>query len=211
MSVRKSPKILNGSTVDAAKSACAVNSCVEWWKPLDLSEYAERCGCHKKQRTNVDDLYDTIRDKCTVGYRFTDNYCGIPWIERSDIEDKGNGIYVVRFRSPVEYSKDLFFGRMSRDVCEALNCNLHVLHKTKHDLYFGKIGQEYEEYVWVLQPGELDTVESEETAREDERQSDDVDPIYDFQDVEDMPDDFECESTDEEIDAGIEKALAEFV
>lgn len=96
-------------------------------------------------------MYDMIYDKAVVGYCFTDNEFGIPWIERSDIEDRGEGIFVLRFRCPPDRVSDAYFGIMADAVCSEMNCALHFVHMTKTEY-----GLPFEDCVWILQENELD-------------------------------------------------------
>lgn len=172
-------KILNRNTAETAKSFSAVKHAAKGVPPLPFATAEDKIKyIPPPPKTPLDDLFNLIYDKCVWGYRFTDNYYGMPWIEKKDIEDKGNGIYVIHFRSPVEYAHESCFGSMAKEVCTSLNCKLHVFHKIKKEVYFGKIQLEYEDYVWVIQLGELDTNTTEclePSAAKDFRESEEVD------------------------------------
>ena len=97
-------------------------------------------------KTDADKLYDLIFNESVSGYRFADNEFGEPWILRSDIESKGEGLFVIRFRCPVERMNELYFWRMANDVCKKIGCELNVIHETRYEF-----GLPYEECAWVIQ------------------------------------------------------------
>ena len=104
-----------------------------------------------EEKTTREKVYEVISKECCRGYRFTDNYYGLPFIEQNDLEEKENGIYVVRFRCEPIYLHHVYFGRMAEDVCKTLRSGLHFVHEFKTEW-----GLPYEECVWVLQIGEKD-------------------------------------------------------
>ena len=200
---RRSPKILDRDTAETAKSVSAEQYASQRFSPLPFATEEERRNyVPPPPPTPLDEFYNLIYAKCVKGYRFTDNYYGIPWIEKGDIEDKGNGLYVLRFISPVEYAKEGYFGRVAQEVCQALHCDVHVFHKTKEDVYFGKIRMSYEDYVWVVQVGELDAA-----AREDGKPK----VNEECQEEEEDHDNWTDDSTVDEIDERFAKAMEEFV
>lgn len=209
---QRKPRILTQDTERATRAISAKKKSRKGTSSLPFAtEEEKRNYVPPAPPTPLDKFYNLIYDRCVWGYRFTDNYYGIPWIEKSNIEDKGNGIYVIRFRSPVEYASEGRFGAVAKEVCEALRCRLHVFHKTKQDVYFENIKLDYEDYVWVIQPGELDGEGSEENESQEEvvMAEDEEDHFYD--EIEEMSDDWANESTVDEIDDRIAKALEEFV
>ncbi|MBO6031880.1 MAG: hypothetical protein J6Q22_10605 [Prevotella sp.] len=153
----------------------------------------------RPQKTDADRLYDLIHEKSVIGYRFTDNEYGIPWIERGDIEYKGDNIYVIRFRCPVDSMHDLYFGRMAEDVCHELKSRIYLIHNTKSEY-----GIMFEDCIWVIQKDEL--LHSDETAEDED---------YDGGDSIDSQEEIEGELTDdstaEEIDERFERTLEVFV
>ena len=107
-----------------------------------------------KEKTPAEKLYDIIYDESVWGYRFTDTFYGIPWIELSDIEDKGNGLFVIRFRCPPEYMHKIHFGEVAEDVCERVRSGMHFFHQTREEVYSEKAKLPYEDCVWVIQENE---------------------------------------------------------
>lgn len=104
-----------------------------------------------REKTKRERVFDVIYDACRWGYRFTDTEYGIPLIELGDIEETGEGIYVVRFRCEPHYVKAAYFGQMAEDVCAALRSGMHFLYEIKREW-----GIPYAECAWVLQLGEQD-------------------------------------------------------
>lgn len=150
------------------------------------------------EKTEADRLFDLIYRKSVEGYCFTDDLYGIPWIERNDIEEKGGGIFVIRFRCPPSKVHDVYFGRMSKAVCQALNCSIHFIHNTKYEY-----GLPFEDCIWVLQKDELSlTVVSD---KDNETDSDN------FGSEEEITGELVDDSTVEEIDERFNKALEDFV
>lgn len=97
-------------------------------------------------KTEEDRLYDLIFNESVAGYRFADNEYGEPWIARGDVQKAGDGIFVIRFRCPVERMEELYFWGMAKDVCVKLGCELNVVHETRNEY-----GLPYEECAWVIQ------------------------------------------------------------
>lgn len=149
--------------------------------------------------TEVDKLYALIYEKSVAGYRFTDNEYGIPWIERNDIEEKGGGVFIIRFRCPIDMVHDVYFGGMAEAVCKELNCAVHFIHKTKWEY-----GLPFEECIWIIQKDELSQIDDSEA--EEENDSEDS-----FDSLEEIDGDLTDDSTAEEIDERFEKTLDNFV
>ena len=133
---RRKPKIISREVAGGAARAIPMASSLHPYLP--------------PQKTAVEELYDLVFTQSVKGYRFTDDEYGEPWIEEKDIEGKGDGVSVIRFRCPVGRLHKVFFGEMAKDVCKAMNCGLHLMHKQKTEY-----GIPFEECVWVLQKGEL--------------------------------------------------------
>ena len=151
-------------------------------------------------KTDADLLYDLIYNKSVIGYRFTDDEFGIPWIDRGDIEEKGGGVYVIRFRCPLDKVQDLYFGAMAKEVCEELNCCVHFIHATKREY-----GLPFEDCIWVIQKDELLHIEED---KDDDYGYDEGDSIANQEEIEgELVDD----STVEEIDERFAKTLEDFV
>lgn len=150
-------------------------------------------------KTEADLLYDLIYNKSVMGYRFTDDELGIPWIDRGDIEEKGGGVFVIRFRCPTDRVQDLYFGWMAESVCKELNCSVHFIHKTKWEY-----GLPFEDCVWIIQRDELiHTNEPEE--------DDDYDSGDSFDSQEEIEGELIDDSTAEEIDERFDRTLEVFV
>lgn len=110
-----------------------------------------------KEKSPADKIYDLISDMCCKGYRFTDSECGIPLIDREDVEDKGEGLYVVRFRCSVDQMRcRQQFDAVAKDVCRETKSGFHFYHKSMEEVYFNKIRLPYEECAWIIQVGELE-------------------------------------------------------
>lgn len=100
-------------------------------------------------KTEVDVLYDLIDERSCRGYRFCENYITLPYIHKEDIEDRGNGLFVVRFRCPVENE---FYGMpdVVKEVCERIGSGEHFVYEKKEEF-----GLPFIEAAWVLQRGEV--------------------------------------------------------
>lgn len=99
-------------------------------------------------KTEVDKLYDLIDERSCYGYRFCENEYSLPWIRKEDIEDRGDGLFVIRFRCPVFFER---YGmkQVIREVCEKVGSDEHFIYKKSKEY-----GLEFIEAVWVLQQGE---------------------------------------------------------
>ena len=154
-------------------------------------------------KTETDNLYDLIFSESVKGYRFTDEEFGEPWIGRKDIEEKGEGLYVIRFRCPPNMIHDVHFGRMAADVCKTMNCEVHLVHHLKMEY---KIP--FEDCIWVIQKNELKEIEEAEAEDDEDFYDAGESDIDRFEEIEgELKDD----STAEEIDERFEKTLEEFV
>ena len=149
--------------------------------------------------TEIDKLYALIYEKSVEGYRFTDNEYGIPWIDKTDIEEKSGGVYIIRFRCPTERVHDVYFGGMAADVCKELKCSVHFIHKTKWEY-----GLPFEDCVWILQKDEL--LLTDEPADDEESDCGDL-----FDSQEEIEGELVDESTTEEVDERFERTLEVFV
>ena len=89
-----------------------------------------------------------VVDRCEIGYNLTDDECGFPLIVESDIEDKGDGVFIARFRLPVEKRGAL--ERLAKLVCGDVGSDLHlfVTEKKEYNL-------PYLDCAWVIVPDEL--------------------------------------------------------
>lgn len=98
-----------------------------------------------KQKSNIEKLYDIIDKWSCYGYRFCGNDISLPYIEPSDIEYKGDGVFVIRFRCPVGMER-YGFPQMAKDVCAELKCEEHFWTKVEEEY-----GLKYVDGAWVLQ------------------------------------------------------------
>lgn len=100
-------------------------------------------------KTEVDLLYEIIDERCCYGYRLCENEVALPWIRKEDIEDKGDGLFVIRFRCPVE-SEKYGLPQVVKDVCERVGSKEHLIYEKKEEY-----GLPFIEAAWVLQRGEV--------------------------------------------------------
>ena len=136
-----------------------------------------------EDNTATDRLFRIIYENSSRGYCFTEPSSGIPWIQHKDIEDRGDGLFVIRFRCPPNQINDVFFWEMANNVLKDMNSIPRFFHETKEEN-----GIPYEECVWVIQEGDgLTTKEEEE------------------------PEIGECESTEEGLADRFDEAMANFV
>jgi hypothetical protein len=195
---RKRVKIISRATVRAAKAAVPVTPDLPNFN-LSLATIKRQIplSIPKEEETETDRLFRLIYEQSRIGYCFTEPDTGIPFIRHDDIEEKGNGLFVIRFRCPIEYTHNVYFGCLADAVCKELNSDLNFFHSTNQ-----KYGIHYEECVWVLQrDGRKPQIEDEED-----------NPFEDnFDSLEEFPDDFKDESTAEEIQARFDEAIANFL
>lgn len=104
-------------------------------------------------KTEVDKLYDLIDERSCYGYRFCESEYSLPWIRKEDIEDRDDGLFVIRFRCPVFFER---YGMKSviKEVCERVGSDEHFVYKKSEEY-----GLEFIEAVWVVQKGENNTPE----------------------------------------------------
>lgn len=120
----------------------------------DIAGAASRCipvapakSYEPPVKTEAEKLYDLIYNESVKGYRFTDNELGMPWIEQKDIEDRGDGVFVVRFRCPIGYVHEVHFYAMAEEVCKAIGSPMRFIHQVKREH-----GIPFEDCAWILQP-----------------------------------------------------------
>lgn len=148
----------------------------------------------KAEETPKDKLFRLIYLESIKGYSFTDE-SGQPWIRKSDIEESCEGLYIIRFRCPLQSTKEAHFGCLSKAVCAAMESTLNFFHETREEF-----GLPYEQCVWVLQKGSLNSEVSQNVPEREESPDD-------FPELEESLDDF----SDEEIKVMIEAAEENFV
>lgn len=155
-----------------------------------------------KPKTRIDEIYALIEEASNMCFTDED---GRPWIDREDIEDKGNGIYVVGFRCPLSalYTR-VAFNRVVDKVCEVLNSERRYFCKECEVVYFNSIHQRFYECVWVICEGELSQQENEVDWEDNNCES-----CIDTQ--EEIEGELTDESTAEEVELRIDESLENFV
>lgn len=132
-----------------------------------------------KPKTRAEEVYDLIDEACSYCWRFTDAE-GRPWIQKEDVEDKGNGLFLVRFRcSVLAMVCTTQFERMAREVCKRLCAKLRYAFVQREERYIGDIKASYDECIWVIQEGEVDAKPQEEVEEEDEAPAVDIGERFD--------------------------------
>lgn len=197
---RKRTRIISRKTARAAKATVPV---AQTLPNLDLDEEYIRSQMpvlqRKENESDTDFLFRIIYEKSRLCYTFTDPESGIPWIRHEDIEDKGNGLFVIRFRCPTQFMHHIHFGCMADAVCKELNSTLNVFHSTKEEY-----GIPYADCVWVIQK---DSKESERPDNEEDEEGNQDN----FDSLEEFPDNFKDESTAEEILSRFNEAIENFL
>ena len=104
-----------------------------------------------KPKTRRDEVYDLIEDASC--YWFVDED-GIPWIGKEDIEDRGYGVFVVRFRCPLTalYTR-VPLNRVVEKVCGILRSDIRYYCSERDVQYVNGIHQRYYECVWIICEG----------------------------------------------------------
>lgn len=155
-----------------------------------------------RQKTEIERIYDLIDDACSDCWRFTDDE-GRPWIDKDDVENKGGGIYLVRFRCPIEAMQTrTAFDKVVEKVCRELRSEIRYFCKVREERYTEGIRLFYEDCAWVINVGELDEKELIE-------ETDNCESCIDTQ--EEIEGELADESTAEEIEERIGKAMENFV
>lgn len=155
-----------------------------------------------KPRTRLDEVYDLIEEASNLCFTDED---GRPWINREDIEDKGGGIYVVRFRCPLSIlCTRVSLNRVVDKVCETLKSEKRYFCKEGEAVYFNSIHQRFYECVWVICEGEL--VQRE---HEIDWEGNNCESCIDTQ--EEIDGELTDESTAEEVELRIDESLENFV
>lgn len=100
-----------------------------------------------KEKTEREKVADIIAEACRRRCWFVDY--GIPYIEVGDIEERTEGIYVVRFRCKPE---DVVwpFVPIAKKVCQELGSALHCIYETKSEFNLP-----FSEVAWVIQENEV--------------------------------------------------------
>ena len=101
----------------------------------------------KKDETPVDRLFKVIEEEsCGKGYVFADNEFGMSYIRKEDIEDNGDGVFVIKFRFPSGMRSMVGVTTMADAVCKRLGAERHLFVSEKNEY-----GIPYCEGVWVIQ------------------------------------------------------------
>ena len=159
--------------------------------------------CILPPKTHTDEVYELIERACTEDWHFTDED-GRMWIRREDVEDRGDGIFIVRFRcSLAALQNTVVLNKRVERVCAELHSEVRYICGMREKWYLGKIRQVYYECVWIISEGELAAAEPE--GWEDNS----CESCIDTQ--EEIEGELTDESTVEEIEERIEKGLENFV
>lgn len=155
-------------------------------------------------KTRADEIYNLIEDACRLCFEDED---GVPWIRREDVEDKGEGIYVVRFRCPLDalLLTRISLNKVVEKVCRELKSEIRYFCGDREVQYVDGIRQRYYDCAWVICEGELLSKEEEEEDWEDN----DCESCIDSQ--EEIEGELTDESTAEEVEERIEESLENFV
>lgn len=191
---RRKPRLISRAVAaDTAKKRTEVR-----YLPPSLVPYVP------KPKTALERVYDLIDDACSFCWRFADSN-GRPWIGKEDIEEKGNGIYVVRFRCPLSAAyQHIAFEKIASEVCQKLRSSLRYVFKIGEEQYTKDIKLSYEEIAWVICEGEMDSKEADEDIEDNGCES-----CIDLQ--EEIDGELTDESTAEEVDFRIDESLENFV
>lgn len=189
---RRKPRIISKAVVEAAAKKRTEVAIL----PSSISPYKP------KPKTRLDEVYDLIEEASNLCFTDED---GIPWIGKEDIEDKGGGMYVVRFRCPlVALYTRVSLNRVVDKVCETLKSEKRYFCKESEVVYFNSIHQRFYECVWVICEGELLQQEDEVDWEDNNCES-----CIDTQ--EEIEGELTDESTAEEVDFRIDESLENFV
>lgn len=101
------------------------------------------------KETPTDRVFRLIYENSIHGYCFTEPSSGIPWIQHQDIEDRGDGLFVIRFRCPPSHIHGVYFWDMANRVLDAMKSKPRLFHETKTEN-----GISYEDCIWVIQEGD---------------------------------------------------------
>ena len=196
---RKRNRIISRDTARAAKSSVPYTPQLPYFD-LSVDDIKRQIplSLPKDKETDTDRVFRIIYELAIRGYCFTEPETGTPWIRYDDIEDKGNGLFVIRFRCPTQHLHEAHFGLMANSVCNELNSDLNFFHTKKQEY-----GIPFEDCVWVLQKDSKKDNQEVPTQKEL-----DQDP---FETLEEFPDDFNDESTAEEIQARFDEAIENFL
>lgn len=153
-------------------------------------------------KTHIDEIYDIIENASALVFADED---GRPWIEKSAIEDRGDGIYIVKFRCPIiALYNTAMLNLVVERVCSILHSDIRYFCGEREVSYCGNIRQRYYECVWVICEGEL-LKRDEEVDWEDNN----CESCIDTQ--EEIDGELTDESTAEEVEFRIDESLENFV
>lgn len=192
--MKRKPRIVSGIVEEAAaKKRTEVQ-----YPPPSSIPYAAPV------KSKVDEVCSLIDDACSYCWRFADSE-GRPWIDRENVEDKGGGVFLVRFRCPASAMfKHIAFEKMASEVCTKLHARLRYASRRGEERYANDIKLPYEEVAWVICIGELDS-----SGYGDEMEDGGSELCIDVQ--EEILGELTDESTAEEVDLRIAESLDNFV
>lgn len=97
-----------------------------------------------------DELYRIVESQCSWGYRLTDHYYGLAYIERKDLTEPEPGIFVFRFRLP--WDVDMHgFDSVVKDVCNTTGSKRRTIVEQKTEY-----GIPFYECAWVIVVGDAE-------------------------------------------------------
>lgn len=160
---RKTKRLVSRGT------ACSVKNCTPSDTTIQLELFPDDIkkvmpiNIQSEKETATDRIFRIIYDSSTRGYSFTEPSTGIPWIRYEDIDDRGDGIFVIKFRCPQNHINGVHFWDMANRVLDAMKSKPRLFHETKTEN-----GISYEECIWVIQEGdsEKESDAEEQTVQE---------------------------------------------
>ena len=116
-------------------------------KASPMQEKKEHISYVPKEKTEKEKIADIIAEACRRRCWFVEY--GIPYIEVGDIEERPEGIYVVRFRCKPE---DVVwaFVPIAKKVCQELGSELHCIYEAKSEFNLP-----FSEVAWVIKTNEV--------------------------------------------------------
>lgn len=160
---RKSKRLVSRDTASAIKSCTPSVHTIQLELFADDIKKVMPITVSSEKETATDRIFRIIYDNSTRGYSFTEPSSGIPWIRHEDIEDRGDGIFVIKFRCPQNYINGVHFWYMANRVLDSMKSKPRLFHETKTEN-----GISYEDCIWVIQEGdsEKESDAEEQTLKE---------------------------------------------
>jgi len=143
---RKSKRLVSRGT------ACSVKNCTPSVPTIQLELFPDDIkkvmpiNIQAEKENKTDRLFRIIYDSSTRGYSFTEPSTGIPWIRYEDIDDRGDGVFVIKFRCPQNHINEVHFWEMANRVLNEMHSKPMLFHEKKEEN-----GIPYEDCVWVIQ------------------------------------------------------------